>query len=514
MIPILYEASETMFTSNGIGRLNDVASVEVVEERNGQFECDFEMPVDGAHFDDIICGRIIYVTHDDSKIPQPFDIVSYSKPIDGKVKFHAVHVSYRQSGIVAKAQNINSLSAAMAAMTETAQPDNPFVYKHDFESNAYMAAFDGIPRSVRQLLGGIEGSVLDAYGGEYEWNNFTVYLHRERGINRSFTIRYGVNMTDYNDDTDYSGTYTSCVPYWKGNDNGAEKIVFGNLTESGNASYNGRSVCAALDLSDKFETAPTVAQLTQAAKNYMVANQTNLPHQTIKVDFVRLQDLGYEGLENLLQCNLCDRINVEFPRYGMRGQFKIVKTVWDALEDRYKSMELGALSVSLSDALGISNSVGGSGGGASGDDLNVRGDLSVGGDAAVVGTITVGGNTINDVVIEKGGSGVNTHWYYRKWASGTLECWCRKEYTGVAITSTFGSLRYASLAQFSDYPVTFRYFPVSVVTGSITNGNGWVVQDDATKSTTNVGKLTVYAPSNISSAKVTVNVYAIGRWKS
>lgn len=486
MIPILYEASETMFTSNGIGRLNDVASVEVVEERNGQFECDFEMPVDGAHFDDIICGRIIYVTHDDSKIPQPFDIVSYSKPIDGKVKFHAVHVSYRQSGIVAKAQNINSLSAAMAAMTETAQPDNPFVYKHDFESNAYMAAFDGVPRSVRQLLGGIEGSVLDAYGGEYEWNNFTVFLHRERGINRSFTIRYGVNMTDYNDDTDYSGTYTSCVPYWKGNDNGAEKIVFGNLTESGNASYNGRSVCAALDLSDKFETAPTVAQLTQAAKNYMVANQTNLPHQTIKVDFVRLQDLGYEGLENLLQCNLCDRINVEFPRYGMRGQFKIVKTVWDALEDRYKSMELGALSVSLADALGITTSA---------DSLRES-------------------STVDFVVDELNTSEPNV-WNYRKWDSGTLECWARFYTNSMNVSGTAGSLRFAAFSISNrNYPVAFvGNYPTVTVSGNVTNGNGWAVMNNTNYSLTQMGGIYVYAPTALTGVGVAVNVYAIGRWK-
>ena len=486
MIPILYEASETMFTSNGIGRLNDVASVEVVEERNGQFECDFEMPIDGAHFDDIICGRIIYVTHDDSGVPQPFDIVSYSKPIDGKVKFHAVHVSYRQSGIVAKAQNINSLSAAMAAMTETAQPDNPFVYKHDFESNAYMAAFDGIPRSVRQLLGGIEGSVLDAYGGEYEWNNFTVFLHRERGINRSFTIRYGVNMADYNDDTDYSATFTSCVPYWKGNDNGAEKIVLGNLTESGNASYNGRTVCAALDLSDKFETAPTVAQLTQAAKNYMVSNQTNLPHQTIKVDFVRLQDLGYEGLENLLQCNLCDRINVEFPRYGMRGQFKIVKTVWDALEDRYKSMELGALSVSLADALGITTSA---------DSLRES-------------------STVDFVVDELNTSEPNV-WNYRKWDSGTLECWARFYTNSMNVSGTTGSLKFAAFSISNrNYPVAFvGNYPTVTVSGNVTNGNGWCVMNNTNYSLTQMGGIFVYAPTALTGVGVAVNVYAIGRWK-
>lgn len=78
--PILFEKDETAFDSNGICRLYDAVSVSVSEERNGLYECDFEYPVTCANFDYIQCGRIIYTTHDDTGIPQPFDIVSYSKP--------------------------------------------------------------------------------------------------------------------------------------------------------------------------------------------------------------------------------------------------------------------------------------------------------------------------------------------------------------------------------------------------------------------------------------------------
>lgn len=85
MIPILYESTETVFTSNGLGRLRDCLSCTVTEERNGVFECEFEYPIDGANFDLIQCGRIIGVTHDDSGVLEPFDIVSYTKPISGVV---------------------------------------------------------------------------------------------------------------------------------------------------------------------------------------------------------------------------------------------------------------------------------------------------------------------------------------------------------------------------------------------------------------------------------------------
>ena len=75
MIPILYDKTETAFTSNGLGRLYDCISCTVTEERNGIYECDFEYPVTGANYEKIIIGRIVGVTHEDSNDIQPFDIL-------------------------------------------------------------------------------------------------------------------------------------------------------------------------------------------------------------------------------------------------------------------------------------------------------------------------------------------------------------------------------------------------------------------------------------------------------
>ena len=354
MIPILFESAETAFTSNGLGRLRDAISVHACEERNGVYEVDFEYPVDGAHFDDIIPGRIIYTTHDETGIPQPFDIISYSRPINSVVTFHAEHISYRQTKLTCYGSNINSISQAFALFA-TAQPSNPFSYDADFTSNAFMAAADTTPRSVRQMIGGVEGSFLDAYGGEIEWDRFNVHFRKQRGIKRDFSIRYGVNMLDFTDDTDYSGSYSSCIPFWHGQDStGNEITVIGSRVDYSGTSYNGRNDCVPLDLTEKFESQPTSAQLESMAASVMNSKQPNLPSQNIKVDFIRLQDSPeYEQFSSLLQCNLCDTVHVEFPRYNMQGDFKIVRVVYDSLAERYIEMELGNLSTSLAEALGI-----------------------------------------------------------------------------------------------------------------------------------------------------------------
>lgn len=486
MHPILYEATETGFASNGLGRLRDCLTCTVTEERNGVFECEFTYPIDGANFELIQPGRIIGVRHDDTDDIQPFDIVSYSKPISGIVTFHAVHISYRQSYLTVYGTNINSLSDALT-MLAGAEPANPFTYEADFTSSGYMSAADGIPRSVRQMLGGVEGSILDTYSPiEYEWDKWRVIAHRQRGTDRSLTIRYGVNLIDYKDETNAQGTYSACVPFWKGSDGvGGEVIVRGSRVDSGLPTVSGRNDCVPLDLTEKFEDKPTSAQLESMASSYMLTHQTNIPTQNITVDFVRLQDMGYEDLGSLLQCQLCDTIGVIFPAYNMQGRFKIVKTVFDVLAGKFEKMELGALSTSLSEALGISE--------------------------ASTGTSQ---STVEDVVIEKSGTGANNSWNYRKWSSGILECWGRFYISSMNISSTAGQLRYGAVTiTDSNYPVAFTVYPTVEITGQVTNGNGWVVGNNTNYSTTSVGGLFAYAPTSQTGVGVTVNIYAIGYWK-
>ena len=354
MIPILYEKDEIAFISNGLCRLRDCISCIVTEERNGIYECDFEYPIDGANFDYIIPGRIVGVTHDDTGDVQPFDIVGYSRPIDGIVTFHCVHISYRLSEACFNATApVNSLTEAMAEFAYRQLTGViPFTFTADFKANGYASAFSKIPQSARRLLGGVEGSVLDAYGGEYEWDKWNVRLLKSRGEYKDFSIRYGVNMLAYNEDYDSSGCYSSCRPYWTD----GTTLVVGDEQTNGGITPSGRNVCVPLDVSDKFESLPTKAQVE--AMGLLVMNQQNptIPAQNIKVSFVRLQDFPeYEGFENLLKCKLCDTIKVIFPDYNSSADFKIVKTVWNVLESRYDEMELGDLSVTLADVLGISS---------------------------------------------------------------------------------------------------------------------------------------------------------------
>ena len=404
MIPILYERDETSFVSNGLGRLRDCISCIVTEERNGIYECEFEYPINGAHFDDIRIGRIIAAEHDDTNDVQPFDIVGYERPIDGVVTFHAVHISYRQSGLTVAGSNIQSLADAFALLSQST-PTNPFTYETDKSTVAYMSGANGQPKTVRSLLGGSEGSILDTYGGEYEWDKFRVILHNQRGSLRDFTIRYGLNMTDYDEDTSNEGTYQSVIPYWT---DGTTTIV-GDKQTSSTQTVTGRDETVPLDVSDKFEEQPTKAQINAMGADILNGKNTALPTQTISVSFVRLQDVGeFDKFEELLECHLCDTITVIFPDYDQRGTFKIVKTEWNVLEERYESMDLGDLSVTLSEALGVNGGGGSSTGGGGPTTVSVAVNSTTTGAAGTNASVTNVGDEVNvmlDFVIPRGDTG-------------------------------------------------------------------------------------------------------------
>ena len=412
MIPIIYDKDEQLFESNGLGRIADCISCIVTEERNGIYECDFDYPVTGINYDLIKIGNIIGVTHEDTEDIQPFDIVSCSKPIDGVVSFHAVHISYRQNYLTTSGTNINNIDDAFL-MLNSAVPVNPFYYEADFTKNGYLACADGTPRTVRQVLGGIEGSILDTYGGEYKFDKWNVLLYGDRGENRDVTIRYGVNMLEFNDDIDSSEAFNCCVPFWSGSDG----IVKGSMVQSEDYDPNSRNNCVPLDLTDKFENKPSAASLQTEAANYMDTKRTYLPTQTITVSFLNLKDVnGPDGLWSLFDCQLCDTVRVIFPDYGTEARFKIVKTVWNVLESRFDEMELGSLSTTLSDALGITNGL---------DKIGT--------------TPTPSEIGINDYITEKGKKTTSGTWYYEKWASGKIEAWGENS-TGTLTMAASGSM--------------------------------------------------------------------------
>ena len=341
MIPILFASSETSFTTNGIGRLADARKCEVTEERNGQYELVLEYPITGPLMSSIQNGAFIYATHDDTKVPQAFEIYNVSAPLEGFVKINAWHISYRLNSIIVAPFSAGSCSAAMGAIVTNSINTNDFTFWTDKSVTANFATT--IPASVRSILGGTQGSILDVFGtGEYEFDMYTVKLHASRGTNRGVTIRYGKNLTKLEQTVDASNMFNAVVPYWTSENStvSLDHLVVRTGETAGRA--------VVLDMSRAFETEPTTVELEAAAQTYVDANANYQVNENIKIDFVQLwQTEEYKDVANLQRVYLCDTVNIYYSKLGINATAKVIKVVYDTLRERYNSMELGAPRVSL-----------------------------------------------------------------------------------------------------------------------------------------------------------------------
>ena len=343
MIPILYEKTETDFASNGIGRLRDATRCEIVEERNGKYELVMEYPVGGALLEEVSYGRYIYALHDDSGEPQPFMVYKVSEPLKGVVTINAWHISYELNGVVVKPFSAGSCSAALAAIPGNSLNANRYTFWTDKSVAGNFSL--KIPKSVRALLGGSEGSILDAYGtGEYEFDRFTVKLHLHRGSDRGVTIRYGKNLTKLDRALDGSNIYNSVAPYWT-NADGVTIYTPTVVTKQGETAE--RTV--ALDLSNEFESQPTVSELTAKAQAYINSSESYKIKENIEIDFVALgQTEEYKDVASLERVSLCDTVTVIYGKAGVKAKAQCIKTTYDCLRERYISVELGEPKTSLS----------------------------------------------------------------------------------------------------------------------------------------------------------------------
>lgn len=345
MIPILYSPTTTSFTTGGIGKLIDAGSCIVTEERNGSYELEMTYPITGHLYDEIKQRSIIFAKPSPAQSEQPFRVYRITKPLNKVVTIYAAHISYDLSGIPVKNFTSQSVQAALTALTTSSVISNPFTFWSDKTNSGVMEIETPMP--CRTIL----SNILDAYGGEYEFDKYTVKLHSLRGFDNGVSIKYGKNLTDLEQDENCSNVYTGVLPYWTGNDtNGNETTVSGSVVNAP-GTYDFTRILP-VDFTSDFEEQPSPAQLNNAATNYISANNIGIPEVNLTVSFVHLnQTEEYKNLGIFERVELGDTIKVEFAAMGVSSTARCVKTVYNTLLERYDNVELGEVKKGLADTI-------------------------------------------------------------------------------------------------------------------------------------------------------------------
>ena len=345
---ILHDKKNNNWSSLGIGPLSDAINPLVTREKNGMYELTFKYPVNAPLFKELKVGR--WVVADAGPTiqaqSQRLEIAEITKPINGIVTVYCEHFRYQLLRSIVKIGPLSENIPAQTALNQLKsqmEPKGDFTFFSDVATKASIDFSDPSKfKNAQEVLGGVRGSILDNFGGEYVFNNNQVRLMAQAGTEKNVIIAYGKNLTDITQEESIENTYTSVYGWAKVGNGDDEKII--TLPETYLDSeyvenYTQRRI-QMVDFSDK--EPKDVDTLRNLIKAYIKNNNVGIPKVSIKASYVDLaSSVMDDQLKNLETIDLCDWVTVAFNELEINTSAQIVKTVWNVALDQYESVELG-----------------------------------------------------------------------------------------------------------------------------------------------------------------------------
>ena len=339
MIPILFDSVTEGVTpsSYGIGALSACLSAEIIEERNGKYELTLTYPATGIHAEEIQPNRFIKAKPNYTDAPQLFRIYRVGKVMAGKFTVNAQHISYDLSGKLITSGTAGSAAAACLLLEAKA---GAFTITTDINKSGSFKITE--PSSVRSWFGGKAGSLVDLFGGEWHYNNYSAELKSARGANRGVTIRYGKNLTELSEEISMVNLCTAILPFYI-DPNGA--VTTSSKINTGLSLDVPREV--AIDFSSEVDPEsyiPISAQLSMLAAAYINNNNLVTMADSITLNFVQTDKLTE-------RVDLCDTVSIYFEALGVTASAKCIATTWDVLKERYTKTQFGSSRNSIADTI-------------------------------------------------------------------------------------------------------------------------------------------------------------------
>ena len=347
--PILYKANETNFEHLGVSVLSDASKCHVSREKNGIYILEFDYPINGKDVEKIKEGMYIKSDAGYRTKNQRF-IVSKITKTQNEFKIYCQHISQVKTTMNAIRPDI-TVTSVSAVGALRAWRDNLLDSREEFFVQSDISTLNSTTWKVenienaRDALGGKAGSILDVWGGEYEFDNLNITLHRSMGIDNPTIIAYGKNLLDLEQEQSILETYTSVFPFKKyTDDNNREQLITlpEILLDSTHLNKFTHRRILKVDFSSD-ENLKTVEQLRSKAKSYIKSNNVGVPKTNLKINY---QDLSkVEGVFDnpaLEQIDLCDRLKVYYNELEILNEnAKVVKVIWDVILEENHEIEVG-----------------------------------------------------------------------------------------------------------------------------------------------------------------------------
>ncbi|MDG4973899.1 phage tail protein [Lactococcus lactis] len=353
-IMILHDKTNNNWNSQGLGPLSEAMNPQVTRERNGAYELNFSYPVKGVLFKELLMGRWIVADAGPSQTAkaQRFEIAEITKPKNGIVTVYCEHYRYQLlRSIVKIGPKIENVSAqtVLNQLLVQMEPKSDFGFTSDIVTKSSIDFTDPSKFSnAQEVLGGVQGSILDNFGGEYLFDNNRVKLLANAGVERNVIIAYGKNLTDISQEESIESTYTSVYGWAKLDEEDGQIIT---LPETYlDSDYVGNYTQRRIKMVDFSQDKPAnTTDLRNLVTKYIKNNKIGIPKVNIKTSYVDLASSVMNAqLTNLEEIDLCDWVTVLFNQLDINTSAQIIKTVWNVALDKFDSLELGEASTNMS----------------------------------------------------------------------------------------------------------------------------------------------------------------------
>lgn len=236
MIPILYNYDETAFTTRGIGALSDCISCTVTEVLNGEYSLTMKYPKNGIHQDALEVRNIIVCQPNHTMERQAFRISKVNRSMKDSITVTAYQLAYDLSNYpIIKQIDVKGVARAISALKTTSNLlwALPSLYSISTTLTNTTSEFI-VPSvsSVRSWFGGREGSLIDIFGGEWEYNFGACVLTASRGSDNGARLSYGVNLAEYVKER-IDGAYSHVIPFFYKKNEDTDVLVTGNSIATG-----------------------------------------------------------------------------------------------------------------------------------------------------------------------------------------------------------------------------------------------------------------------------------------
>lgn len=367
MKPILFNENETRFDTYGLGEI-DVLNIQIERIRNGNYTIYFEYPANGPLASVFKNGMQIKADAGTRTKNQTFDITRIVKDSGKTIKVYGHHIKHRLEKIVFRNGRAfgGSASTALATLKNIIVGDNNWDVASDITTTG-KGTFDiSKMESVHSALGGVEGSILDIYGGEYEFDNRTIRLHKQLGRTAPTVLEYGRNILSVESDESIEGVYTTVYPFasytpeTQGDTGGRspEPVVVELPEKVVDSKYRPlytHQKIKVVDFSSSFKEKeiPTAEKLRKLATDYMNNNEIGKPNLNVKIEYVDLASTLDSAIKQVMEeIELCDIIPVYYPPLGITSNdAKVVRVVYNPVLERNTSVEFGQIGSGIKSAM-------------------------------------------------------------------------------------------------------------------------------------------------------------------